>query len=896
MKFVYRFSRQVTDGKGSMKNVLGGKGAGLAEMCRLGVPVPPGFTISASACIDYLEHGGELSSALKDEVSSNTQWLQNELGKSFSGEGSPLLLSVRSGARVSMPGMMDTILNLGMNDQTVERLAEQSGDRRFAYDSYRRFMQMYGNVVLDMDQADFERRLEEAREAEGAKVDSGISVEGLKKLIDSYKSLTLEETGQPFPFDPYEQLWRAIRAVFDSWNNPRAKFYRKIHNINDSWGTAVTVQSMVFGNMGETSGTGVCFSRNPATGEPGPYGEFLTNAQGEDVVAGIRTPHPIVNPDDPESMAARAPGLYAQLVETLDKLERHFRDMQDTEFTFEDGKLFLLQTRAGKRTSKAGLRIAVDLCREGLVNEREALLKIDPDSMSQLLASEFDVAAKARILEEGALLGKGLNAGPGAATGKIALSADRAVALQAAGEPAVLVTEETSPEDIEGMHSSVGILTQRGGMTSHAAVVARGMGKPCVVGCSAFTVDRGRRVIRFEDRELSEGDYVSIDGSTGEVILGQIPTMESPLIRELEQGVMEPGSQGEQFHLLMKWIEQTGGMGVRANADAPEDARLARLLGAQGIGLCRTEHMFFGEDRILNVRKMILARDDRSRQEALDRLLPFQRNDFFQLFKAMDGLPVTIRLLDPPLHEFLPHDEEQAAGVAADMGVEASAVLARAHELAESNPMLGHRGCRLGVSFPAIYEMQVRAIVEAAKKARDEGVDVQPEVMVPLISAEKELRAVRASIDPIIAGSGLEIPVGTMIEIPRAALTADEIAASAQFFSFGTNDLTQCGMGLSRDDSGSFLPLYLDRGLFSHDPFKSIDQKGIGKLVEFAVASGRKTTPGLKMGVCGEHGGDPQSIAFFHAAGLDYVSCSPYRVPIALLAAAQASVEQDQHG
>jgi len=896
MKYVYRFARNDAEGRGDMKELLGGKGAGLAEMCRLGVPVPPGFTIVAPACVEYLEKGRQLRPELQREALENLAWLQETLGKSFSGDGPPLLLSVRSGARVSMPGMMDTILNLGLNDETVERLADQSGDRRFAFDSYRRFIQMYGSVVLGIGHADFERLLDEIRDREDVRVDSEISVRGLEQLIRHYKNLVREETGEAFPTDPHEQLWGAVRAVFDSWNNPRAKFYRKIHHIDDAWGTGVTVQSMVFGNLGEGSGTGVCFSRNPATGKPGPYGEYLENAQGEDVVAGIRTPHHIHDADEPKSMHRRWPELFAQLSETLDKLERHFHDMQDTEFTIEKGALYLLQTRTGKRTSKAGLRIAVDMCREGLITEQEALLKIDPGSMSQLLASEFDERAKREILDQGQLLAKGLNAGPGAATGRIALSAEDAVALREKGESAILVTEETSPEDIEGMHSSVGILTQRGGMTSHAAVVARGMGKPCVVGCGAMKVDRVARQVRFEDRELSEGDFISIDGSTGEVILGRIPTMDSPLIRQLKEGKEEGGTQGEQFALLKRWIDRHATMTVRANADAPADARMARLLGAKGIGLCRTEHMFFGEDRILYMRKMILARDDKTRQEALDKLLPFQRDDFFHLFKEMDGLPVIIRLLDPPLHEFLPHDPAQAETVAKEMGLAPDAVMARVKELAEANPMLGHRGCRLGISFPPIYQMQTRAIVEAAKQARDAGVDVQPEIMVPLVALAKELEAVRGFIDPIIAESGLEIPVGAMIEIPRAALTADEIAEEAEFFSFGTNDLTQCGMGLSRDDSGSFLPHYLERGILASDPFKSVDQKGIGKLVEIAVASGRKTNPQMKMGVCGEHGGDPQSIAFFYAAGLNYVSCSPYRVPIALLAAAQASLRAKQHG
>ena len=891
MTYVYRFSQKTTDGQADMRTVLGGKGAGLAEMCRLGVPVPPGFTISTQACIDYLGNDNTLSDALKREVEQNLAWLETELGKSLTGSGSPLLLSIRSGARVSMPGMMDTILNLGLNDEAVERLAKQSGDPRFAYDSYRRFIQMYGNVVLGLDHSVFELRLEDIREREKVKVDSAIPVEALKELVDQYKAYVAEETGEPFPTDPKEQLWGAIMAVFDSWNNPRARFYRKIHEYDDSWGTGVTVQSMVFGNMGKNSGTGVCFSRNPSTGTQGPYGEFLINAQGEDVVAGIRTPDKIENPDDPNSMSRRLPGLFGQLKETLEKLERHFGDMQDTEFTFEEGKLFLLQTRAGKRTSQASLCIAIDMCREGIIDEKEAILKIDPKSMVQLLASEFDQKAKQKILDEGRLLATGLNAGPGAATGKVALTADIAVAWASEGVSVILARAETSPEDIEGMHASEGVLTQRGGMTSHAAVVARGMGKPCVVGCAEMKVDTKNGRLQFGEKTVKEGDYLSIDGTTGEVILGEIPTEDSVLIRQLNAGTNDPGDQGFQFKLLREWIAKVSKMAVRANADTPQDAAVARLLGAEGIGLCRTEHMFFGEERILHVRRMIVADDEKARDQALAKLLPYQESDFFQLFKAMKGCPVTIRLLDPPLHEFLPHTDELIRELAEAMDMSEKAVKARVVELHELNPMLGHRGCRLGISHPSIYQMQVRAIVGAVQKARAEGIEVLPEIMVPLIATQKELDTVKEFIGPIIAEAGLSIPIGTMIEIPRAALTADEIAQSADFFSFGTNDLTQCGMGLSRDDSAGFLDLYMERNIFSHDPFKTIDKKGIGKLVKMAAGAGRETKPNLKLGVCGEHGGDPASIAFFYSAGLNYVSCSPFRVPVALLAAARASIE-----
>jgi len=891
MKRVYRFSQEVTDGKGSMRNELGGKGAGLAEMCLLGVPVPPGFTITTQCCIDYLANDRQLPDALQEEILGNLKWLEGALGKNLSGSGTPLLLSVRSGARVSMPGMMDTILNLGLNEKTVEILAEQTGNPRFAYDSYRRFIQMYGNVVMGLEHSEFEHLLEEVREAEQVSTDASISADGLKKLVTKYKEYVYEASGTPFPSDPLEQLWGAIRAVFDSWENPRATFYRKIHNIDHHWGTAVNVQSMVFGNMGESSGTGVCFSRNPSTGEPKVYGEYLMNAQGEDVVAGIRTPHPIFDESNAESMHHHLPEVYAQLEETLTKLESHFCDMQDTEFTIESGQLFLLQTRNGKRTSQAGLRISIDMCREGLIDERQAIAKIDPASMGQLLASEFDLAAKAELLEQGMLLGKGLNAGPGAATGKVALEAELAVDWHDRGHRVILVREETSPEDIAGMHASQGILTQRGGMTSHAAVVARGMGKPCVVGCTAMSVNHADRTLKFGDRVVKEGDFISIDGSTGEVLFGKIPTQESALIQQLQSGDFPPGGQGEQFSLLMDWVNQHTKLGVRTNADTPDDAKLARLLGAEGIGLCRTEHMFFGEDRILQVRRMILATDRKTREAALEALLPFQEQDFFELFEAMAGLPVTIRLLDPPLHEFLPQTDALIEELAITMGISTADLKGRIRDLHEQNPMLGHRGCRLGISHPSVYQMQVRAIVGAVKRARSSQIDAKPEIMVPLISSQRELDLVKEAIEPCL--DGLDIPIGTMIEIPRAALTAGDIAHSAAFFSFGTNDLTQCGMGLSRDDSGSFLPLYIEKGVFEQDPFKSLDQSGIGRLVRIACKEGRETRPDIKLGVCGEHGGDPRSIAFFFKAGLDYVSCSPFRVPIAKLAAAKASLGDD---
>jgi pyruvate,orthophosphate dikinase len=892
MKFVYRFSKEQTDGDGSLRNTLGGKGAGLAEMCKLGVPVPPGFTITTEACLDYLKQGRHLRDDIRQSVEENITWLEGVLNKQLgAAQGMPLLLSVRSGARASMPGMMDTILNLGLNSATVETLAEQSGDRRFAFDSYRRFIQMYGNVVLGLDHSEFEMRLERIRDAEGVNSDAKISAEGLEKLVASYKEYVLEETDAAFPEDPKEQLWGAIYAVFNSWDNPRAKFYRKINDIPESCGTAVNVQSMVFGNMGMRSGTGVCFSRNPSTGENRAYGEYLINAQGEDVVAGIRTPNKIDAADDPDCMKATLPKVFDQLMETLGVLEKHFGDMQDTEFTIENDELFLLQTRSGKRTSRAGLQIAIDLFDEGLIDEIKALKMIDPNAMMQLLASEFDMDAKDKLLQDGALLGTGLNAGPGAATGVVTLCADKAVTLEADGQSVILVREETSPEDIAGMHAAVGILTQRGGMTSHAAVVARGMGKPCVVGCTDMIVNEKDGYLRFGNRTIREGENLSIDGTTGEVLQGTIPTRESVLIQELKDSNPPEGGLGSQFQRLMVWVEKYTKMTVRTNADTAEDASLARLLGAKGIGLCRTEHMFFGEDRILNVRRMILAPDQASQQEALNNLLPYQINDFYELFKAMDGLPVTIRLLDPPLHEFLPHNEQLIEGVAKSMRLSMEEVRIRIKELEEQNPMLGHRGCRLGISHPSIYKMQVSAIVEAAKRAKAEGCDVKPEIMVPLIITQKELDCIRDFIQPILKEAGFDFPVGTMIEIPRAALTAGEIAKSADFFSFGTNDLTQCGMGISRDDSGSFLPQYLDSEILDEDPFKSIDQTGIGRLVQIAAEDGRATKPDMKLGVCGEHGGDPKSIQFFFKTGLDYVSCSPYRVPVAKLAAVKASLE-----
>jgi len=891
-KYVYKFSKEFTDGDGSMRNTIGGKGAGLAEMSKMGIPVPPGITITTDACNSYLAHGSHVDEDLRSQVEEGMKWLEGIVGKQFDGEGAPLLVSVRSGAPISMPGMMDTVLNLGLNKDAVEVLAEKSGDRRFAMDSYRRFIQMYSNVVMDVEHEDFEHLLEKKREEEGAKEDSEISAAGLEALVASYLAMVKEKTGKDFPERPMDQLWGSIEAVFRSWDNDRARYYRKMNGIPNNLGTAVNIQTMVFGNMGPTSGTGVCFTRNPSTGDPHVYGEYLFNAQGEDVVAGIRTPGPLLG-DTKDALSVARPRIYKQLEETLQNLENNYREMQDVEFTFEDETLYILQTRTGKRTTPAALRIAVDMCREGLIDQNTAIQRVDADSLSQLLAAEFDHAEKEAAVKSERLLGKGLNAGPGAATGKLVLTAEKAVEMVEAGDAVVLVRAETSPEDIAGMYAAEGILTQRGGMTSHAAVVARGIGKPCVVGCSAMSVDYNKGCIRFGDTIIKEGEGISVDGSTGEVIAGNIPTRESSLISDLESGDYEKESIADLFAELMGWVEKTKQLGVRANADTPRDAKVARLLGAKGIGLCRTEHMFFGEDRILNVRRMILASDEAGRLSALDKLLPFQTEDFYGILKAMAGYPVTIRLLDPPLHEFLPQTEEQIQEVADAMGVSAEALHKRVEELEELNPMLGHRGCRLGITYPEIYKMQVRAIAAATKKAREEGVDAIPEIMVPLISTKAELDTVKGFIYPILEEFDLtDILIGTMIEIPRAAITAGQVAETAQFFSFGTNDLTQCGFGVSRDDCGTFLPHYIDNELLPADPFASIDQDGIGFLVRWAVEQGRKTNPNLKIGVCGEHGGDPKSVHFFHKTGLGYVSCSPFRVPIARMAAAQAKLAE----
>ena len=866
-----------------MRNLLGGKGAGLAEMANLGLPVPPGFTITTEVCTYYYDSSRTYPPALEAQVSAALAEIGRITGKTFGDPGNPLLVSVRSGARASMPGMMDTVLNLGLNDDTIEALAKQSGDKRFAYDCYRRFITMYSDVVLGVGHHHFEEILDEHKDRNAYLLDTDVSAEDWVALVERYKQRVEEERGEPFPQDPHVQLWGAIGAVFGSWMNQRAITYRRLHNIPESWGTAVNVQAMVFGNMGETSATGVAFTRNPSTGEKRLYGEFLLNAQGEDVVAGIRTPQEISEQaraevgSDKSSMEKAMPAAFRELERVYGVLERHYRDMQDLEFTVERGKLWMLQTRAGKRTAKAALRIAVELANEGLITRNEAVARIDPASLDQLLHPTIDPGAERKVLATG------LPASPGAASGEIVFSADDAERLKGQDKRVILVRVETSPEDIHGMHAAEGILTTRGGMTSHAAVVARGMGKPCVSGAGALRVDYAAGTVSVAGQILRQGDVVTIDGSTGQVLAGRVP-------------MIEPELSGE-FATLMSWADKARRLGVRANADTPNDARVALKFGAEGIGLCRTEHMFFDEDRIRAVREMILADDEKSRRAALAKLLPMQRADFVDLFEIMRGLPVTIRLLDPPLHEFLPHTEEEIAEVAAAMGADPKKLADRARELHEFNPMLGFRGCRLALAYPEIAEMQARAIFEAAVEAgKRTGSAVAPEVMVPLIATKAELDLVKARIDAMAAavatetGAELSYQVGTMIELPRASLRAAEIAESAEFFSFGTNDLTQTTYGISRDDAASFLGTYVARGILATDPFVSIDRDGVGELIRIGVERGRRTRAGLKVGICGEHGGDPASVAFCHEVALDYVSCSPFRVPIARLAAAQAAL------
>jgi pyruvate, orthophosphate dikinase len=880
-QWVYSFGAGHNEGRADMRNLLGGKGANLAEMASIGLPVPPGFTITTEVCTTYYDNGQKYPDDLAAQVRAALARIEEAVGNRFGDHHRPLLVSVRSGARVSMPGMMDTVLNLGLNDQTVEGLVLASGDARFAWDSYRRFIQMYGSVVLDVDHHRFEEIIEHVKLDTGKNEDTELTAAEWHRVVDGYKEMVAEVTGKPFPQDPETQLWGAIGAVFGSWMNQRAVTYRRLHDIPAEWGTAVNVQAMVFGNMGEDCATGVCFTRDPSTGENIFYGEYLINAQGEDVVAGIRTPQPMAkerSKPTERSMEDAMPAAYAELVQVRATLERHYRDMQDIEFTVQSNKLYMLQTRNGKRTAAASLKIAVDMAREGLIDHSEAVRRVNPAALDQLLHPTLDPKAPRK------LLAKGLPASPGAACGIVVFSADEAEARAQKGESVILVRIETSPEDIHGMHAARGVLTTRGGMTSHAAVVARGMGRPCVAGCGGVTVDYNNQYLSAGGVRIEAGQIITLDGATGEVFIGSV-------------AMVEPQLSGD-FSTLMGWADKVRRLRVRANAETPLDAETARRFGAEGIGLCRTEHMFFDPERIGAVRQMIMAETEQGRRAALARLLPFQRKDFLDLFEIMAGLPVTIRLLDPPLHEFLPHSEYEIAEVAASLGTEVEAMQRRMQELSEANPMLGHRGCRLGISFPEIYEMQARAIFEAAAEiGRKTHKAPVPEIMIPLVATKRELEITRAMVDrvaqEVFAEGGYHVAysVGTMIELPRAALTADAIATVADFFSFGTNDLTQTTFGLSRDDAGKFLPLYIEKGIFPKDPFVSIDPDGVGALVRIAVEKGRSVRPDIKLGICGEHGGDPSSIHFCESVGLDYVSCSPYRVPVARLAAAQAALQ-----
>ncbi|MCZ7601732.1 MAG: pyruvate, phosphate dikinase [Melioribacteraceae bacterium] len=900
-KYVYFFGGKRAEGKADMKNLLGGKGANLAEMVNIGLPVPAGFTITTEVCTYYYDNKKKYPKELKDQVLKAISKIEKEMGAVFGDTTNPLLLSVRSGARASMPGMMDTILNLGLNDVTVEALSKKTNNPRFAYDSYRRFVQMYGDVVLGLrpedkhDHDPFEVILERKKKQAGVEKDNELSTEQLKELIAEYKAAIKEKKGFDFPSDPMEQLWGAVGAVFASWQNERAIVYRKLNNIPAEWGTAVNVQSMVFGNMGEDSGTGVAFTRDPASGENKFYGEYLFNAQGEDVVAGVRTPEPIENlkKDDPK--------VYKQLDGFRLKLEKHYKDMLDIEFTIQQGKLWMLQCRVGKRTGFAAIKIAVDMVRQKLITKEQALMRIEPNQLNQLLRPIFDLKEKQSAIDSGLLLAKGLNAGPGAASGKIAFSAHDAEVMAAKGDKVILVRIETSPEDIKGMNASDGILTARGGMTSHAALVARQMGKVCVAGCGTLNIDYKAGVMKVEGSEhvLREGDYISIDGTTGEVIKGELTTKPSEVIQVLITKEMDPKKSDvyKTYADLMKWADQVRTMNVRTNADQPDQSANAIAFGAEGIGLCRTEHMFFGENRILAVREMILSNSEQGRKKAINKLLPYQRADFEGIFRVMKGRPVTVRTLDPPLHEFLPHQEKEIQETADALGVSAKAVKEKIESLHEFNPMLGFRGCRLGISFPEITEMQARAIFEAAVNVAKEGIKVNPEIMIPLVGHVNELKLqeaiVRKVAKEVFAEKGKKVNylVGTMIELPRAAVTADQIAEVAEFFSFGTNDLTQTTFGLSRDDSGKFLPKYVEQDILPKDPFESIDQEGVGALVKMGTDKGRETRADLKVGICGEHGGEPDSVEFCHRVGMNYVSCSPFRVPIARLAAARATLK-----
>ena len=880
VKYVYFFGDGKAEGKGDMKNLLGGKGANLAEMTSIGLPVPAGFTITTEVCTEFYKNSRQYPAELKGQVEEKLKQVETLMSKKFGDRKNPLLVSVRSGARASMPGMMDTVLNLGLNDETVQGIIEQSGDPRFAYDSYRRFIQMYSDVVMEMDGDILEHLLEQKKEARGVQLDTELTADDLKDLVVKFKQKVKEELGRDFPENPEEQLWGAIGAVFGSWMNPRAITYRKLNNIPAEWGTAVNVQSMVYGNMGDDCATGVAFTRDPSTGENYFYGEYLVNAQGEDVVAGIRTPQPINKakhkPGDLPAMEDVLPDCYAQLAKIRDILEKHYKDMQDIEFTIEKGKLYMLQTRNGKRTASAAVKIAVDMVKEGLIDDKEGVLRVEPSQLDQLLHPSLDPKAAKTVIA------KGLPASPGAACGEVVFSADEAENAAKMGLKVILVRVETSPEDIHGMHAAQGILTARGGMTSHAAVVARGMGKCCVAGCGDIVVNyREQQFTAKGGVIIQKGDIITLDGSTGEVILGQVPTVQPKLTGDFGQ--------------LMLWVDKYRKLKVRTNADTPQDAKVAREFGAEGIGLCRTEHMFFDADRIMAVREMILSDDLEGRKRALAKILPMQKGDFIGLFREMKGLPVTIRLLDPPLHEFLPQKDSEIDELAKVMNVTAQTLKNKVEFLHEFNPMLGHRGCRLGITFPEIYDMQVQGIMEAAcELIKNEGFSIIPEIMIPLVGEVKELAILKANAvrvcDEVIARYGVKVEylIGTMIELPRAALTADAIAKEAEFFSFGTNDLTQTTYGLSRDDAGKFLPFYVESEIYPNDPFVALDQAGVGQLVKMGCEKGRAARPNIKLGICGEHGGEPSSVIFCHKIGLDYVSCSPFRVPIARLAAAHA--------
>jgi pyruvate,orthophosphate dikinase len=884
-KFVYFFGDGKADGNSDMKNLLGGKGANLAEMTAIGLPVPPGFTITTEVCTAYYNNNHQYPAGLENEVKEHLVRVEKLMGKEFGNPKNPLLVSVRSGARASMPGMMDTVLNLGLNDETVQGLISLTNDPRFAYDSYRRFIQMYADVVMGMERDLLESILEECKELKGVQLDTELTADDLKKLVDLFKAKYKETLGRDFPTDPHEQLWGAIGAVFGSWMNQRAITYRKLNNIPSDWGTAVNVQAMVFGNLGNDCATGVAFTRDPATGAKYFYGEFLVNAQGEDVVAGIRTPQPINrdgNGSKLPSLEEVMPASYAQLVRIKDLLEKHYRDMQDIEFTIEKGKLFMLQTRNGKRTARAAIKVAVDMVQEGLISEKEAVLRVSPSQLDQLLHPTLDPKAPRDVIA------KGLPASPGAVSGAIVFSADEAEVEANKGRKVVLVRMETSPEDIHGMHAAEGILTSRGGMTSHAAVVTRGMGKCCVVGCGDIKVDyQTKQFVTRKGETFKDGDIITLDGSTGEVMRGAVPTV--------------PPAVSGDFATLMGWVDKYRKIGVRANADTPRDARVARNFGAEGIGLVRTEHMFFEEERIRAMREMIMAENLEGRQKALAKILPMQRQDYYDIFIEMKDLPVMIRLLDPPLNEFLPQEEKEMAELAKIMGMPLTRVKAIAEHLHENNPMLGHRGCRLGVTFPEIYDTQVQAIIEAAcELTKNKGFTVVPEIMMPLVATYNEMHMLKVRADKVAAevmeryGVKLNYSVGACVELPRTCLIADRIAEDAEFFSFGTNDLTQTTFGLSRDDSGDFLPFYVNHEFYDHDPFISIDQTGVGEMVRIGCERGRKTRPKIKIGVCGEHGGDPESVMFFHRIGLNYVSCSPFRVPIARLAAAHGALRDEK--